>query len=423
VTTLRLRHFQAQPARGEQSRARAENPSPPPANPPQVTPPSLAPTLASNSRPHGETSLLPHAEQRIAHLFLAAPQRLPGAADGMMERVLRLAGHFPKISVAIHAEDLGGFDALLGDPMLSNRISAIAVPDGADLWTWVQDRFLLLEDEAGMPWLAGASPRGGDATSSAAARACGAAGWVAPDMPLAGGNVLAGPDTCFLGADLCREHPDAFKWRFGLEIETRRAIRVVGGRAPLPRCGPRRFEIREGDLSWREDVDRVIAFDGARQPAFHLDLFLTPAGHARDGRQRVLLGDPAWASALTGVPLPDGFPLEAFRAIDEDLRCAGYEVVRNPLPFVYFDDRVARLREWFYASANNCLVEGSGTAQARVFLPEYGFGAWPELGVTDAINAEIWQELGYDVVRGGDFLPLADSLGALNCVAKVLSRR
>jgi hypothetical protein len=193
--------------------------------------------------------------------------------------------------------------------------------------------------------------------------------------------------------------------------------------APLERRGPTRFEMTPGDLTWREDIDRSIAADGSRQPVFHIDMFMTLAGAAPDGTQRILLGDPVWASELIGLPLPDGFPVRAFDQIEFGLRLRGYEVLRNPLPFVYFDDPDAKLREWFYASANNCWVECMQPASGcRVFLPEYGFGPWAELQATDDANAAIWEGLGFEVVRGGDFLPLADQLGSLNCVSRILDR-
>jgi hypothetical protein len=150
-------------------------------------------------------------------------------------------------------------------------------------------------------------------------------------------------------------------------------------------------------------------------------MFLTVAGTAPDGRPRVLLGDPEWGSELSGIALPEGFPLEGFAAIDRSLRERGFNVLRNPLPFVYYDNPDAKLREWFYASANNCWVECEGEA-GRVFLPEYGFGAWERLKASDEVNATIWEGLGFNVIRGGDFLPLADQLGSLNCVTRILER-
>jgi hypothetical protein len=204
--------------------------------------------------------------------------------------------------------------------------------------------------------------------------------------------------------------------QFGADLESRRILILVGSASALRRRGPTRFEIRPGDLSWREAVDRSLSRSGTRQPVFHLDMFMTLAGE-----KRVLVGDPLAASRMIGLPLPPEFPLQAFEDIALDLERHGLEVIRNPLPFVYFDDPGAKLREWFYASANNAWVERYAERN-RVWLPQYGFGAWPELKVTDDANAALWRELGFDVIAAGDFLPLADQLGALNCVSKILER-
>jgi hypothetical protein len=236
-------------------------------------------------------------------------------------------------------------------------------------------------------------------------------GAIALGSPQPGGNILVDGKTCFVGADLCEP-----------AIDTGRSIEVIAC-APLERRGPVRFEIVPGDHTWRQDIDRSIASEGSRQPVFHIDMFMTLAGATPEGTQRILLGDPVWASALIGLPLPEGFPVKAFEQIEFGLRLRGYEVHRNPLPFVYFDDPEAKLREWFYASANNCWVECMGEARGcRVFLPEYGFGPWAALKTTDDANAAVWEGLGFEVVRGGDFLPLADQLGSLNCVSRILDR-
>ena len=135
---------------------------------------------------------------------------------------------------------------------------------------------------------------------------------------------------------------------------------------------------------------------------------------------------PPLAVVVEFMSEPRGDTLE--RLAEYGLRLRGYEVMRNPLPFVYFDDEDAKLREWFYASANNCWVECLGDSKGgeaggcRVFLPEYGFGPWAALKATDDANAAIWESLGFEVVRGGDFLPLADQLGSLNCVTRILAR-
>lgn len=363
--------------------------------------------------PDGARVLLPSASGRIQHVFMVATKRLPGLEQGMLERLLRLAGAFPRISLAVHERDDAAFRDLVSSLGLAN-VDVIAAPEGVALWPWPQDRVTVAHGPDGAIAVFG-SDDPGDYTAEAAGRACGARS-VALDTPQPGGNILVDGNTCFVGADLCVP-----------AIDTGRLIEVIAC-APLERRGPVRFEMAPGDLSWRQDIDRSIAADGSRQPIFHIDMFMTLAGTAPDGRQRILLGDPLWASELTGVALPEGFPVKAFDQIAFGLRLRGYEVLRNPLPFIYFDDPESKLREWFYASANNCWVEclgnraGGEKGGCRVFLPEYGFGPWPELKATDDANVAVWEGLGFEVVRGGDFLPLADQLGSLNCVSRILDR-
>ncbi len=366
-----------------------------------------------NPMPDGARALLPSASGRIRHVFMVATRRLPGLEQGMLERLLRLAGAFPRISLAVHERDDAAFRDLVASLGVAN-VDVIAAPEGAALWPWPQDRVTVARGPDGAIAVFGADDPG-DYTADAAGRACGSSS-VALDTPQPGGNILVDGGTCFVGADLGE-----------IAIDTKRAVEVIAC-APLERRGLMRFEMTPGDYSWRQDIDRSIAADGSRQPIFHIDMFMTLAGTAPDGAQRILLGDPVWASELTGVDLPEGFPVKAFQQIELGLRLRGYEVLRNPLPFVYFDDPEAKLREWFYASANNCWVEcmgnpsGEQAGGCRVFLPEYGFGSWPELKATDDANAAVWEGLGFDVVRGGDFLPLADQLGSLNCVSRILDR-
>jgi hypothetical protein len=393
AAVLKVRHF----SRGPDGNASA--------------PPCARPRYPDSHRvPEGERALLPSAGGRITHVFMVATRRLPGFEQGMLERLLRLAGGFPRISLAVHEADGPALRALADGLGLAARVDVIAAPEGAALWPWAQDRVTVVRGGDGATAVLGADDPE-DYTAYAAGRAHGISGGVALGVPQPGGNILVDGKTCFVGADLCLP-----------AIDTGRLIEVIAC-APLQRRGPTRFEMTPGDWTWREDIDRSIAADGSRQPVFHIDMFMTLAGPAPDGTPRILLGDPVWASELIGLPLPDGFPVKAFEQIEFGLRLRGYEVLRNPLPFVYFDDPEAKLREWFYASANNCWVECMQPASGcRVFLPEYGFGPWAALQATDDANAAIWEGLGFEVVRGGDFLPLADQLGSLNCVSRILDR-
>ena len=367
-------------------------------------------------------SLISSCSGHILHVLFVLTGALLVGEPCPAETLLKAAASIPRVSIVAHESGLPRVRALLRQARRSQGVALIAAPDSAALWGWAQDRCVVCRDDrSGRSVVVhGMSAEAQDAARYAVAAQPGSQR-IATGLRLEGGNILADGDVCFVGADLAEENA-AFEERFRDEVEGRRAIVPIGGDALLPRRGPARFAIHPGDLRWREAVDRSLSRSGTRQPVFHLDMFMTLAGCTGDSRCRVMIGDPLEASRLIGLPLPEGFPLRAFDEIALALERRGFEVIRNPLPFVYFDDPEARMREWFYASANNCWVERVEQGQSRVWLPQYGYGAWPELRATDEANASLWRQLGFDVIPAGDFLPLVDQLGSLNCVSKILER-
>jgi hypothetical protein len=370
-----------------------------------------APALSlprSETNNHVARSLLSSCSGRILHVLFVLTGALLLGAPCPAETLLRAAVGIPRVSIIAHRSAVARIETLLR--LTGCGAEVIAAPDSAALWGWAQDRFLVCRNDAtGAPVILHGTSREARDTADYAALARPDARCVEIDLRVEGGNILADGDICLVGADAVTN--------LGTGIESQRTIVPVGGSIALQRRGPSRFAILPGDLRWREDVDRSLSRGGTHQPVFHLDMFITFAGN-----KRVLVGDPLAASRMIRLPLPEGFPLHAFDEIAHDLQQRGLEVIRNPLPFIYFDDPAARMREWFYASANNGWVERVAHGQSRVWLPQYGFGAWSELEKTDAANAAIWRDLGFEVVPAGDFLPLADQLGALNCVSKILER-
>jgi hypothetical protein len=367
-------------------------------------------------------SLLSSCSGRIEHVLFILTGALLVGDPCPASALLRAAISIPRVSIVAHQSCLGRVDALRREVGMSEGVDVIAAPDSAALWSWAQDRCVICRDTAtGTSVIVHGTSAEAEDTARYAAAARPEARRVMTDLRLEGGNILADANVCFLGTDSVEDNA-AFPERFGAEIESRRTVMTIGGDAPLPRRGPVRFAIQPGDLRWREALDRNLSRTDTRQPVFHLDMFMTLAGRGSDGRLRVLVGDPDAASRLIGLPLPAGFPRRAFDEIALGLERRGFDVIRNPLPFVYFDDPAARMREWFYASSNNGWVEWTGQGPSRVWLPQYGFGAWPELQSTDAANAALWRALDFEVIPAGDFLPLADQLGALNCVSKILAR-
>jgi hypothetical protein len=108
------------------------------------------------------------------------------------------------------------------------------------------------------------------------------------------------------------------------------------------------------------------------------------------------------------------------------LAAAEFEVIRNPLPYTFYDewdrDDGIWVRRWYFATSNNALVEVAGDVR-QVWLPTYGYGAWEQMERTDKANAKVWADLGFTVRQLPDFHPLAQWSGAVHCVKKYLRRQ
>ena len=148
-------------------------------------------------------------------------------------------------------------------------------------------------------------------------------------------------------------------------------------------------------------------------------MFISLVGRDASGTYTVLVGDPRLAANILGTPLPDGAMQDVFDDIAEQLSLLDFNVIRNPLPLVYDDDDVARVRYWYFATSNNVIVQDS---PKTVWLPTYGHGVWSSLSATDQRNKEIWEDLGYQVNLLADFHPFAANLGAAHCISKYIAR-
>jgi hypothetical protein len=249
-----------------------------------------------------------------------------------------------------------------------------------------------------------------------------------------GGNVLIGDDFFLIGADYPANTlayiksgvlrppegvtPQAFvKQLYAEYLDKKRAIFYVGSSVPVPTEQTRQVTIN-GE-TWEETIC-AGNHAGTVQPLFHIDMFITPVGRAANGKYRLLVGDPSKAYAILREALPAHAMQPVFDNIAAQLQQVGFEVQRNPLPLVYLDDTLAKQRRWYFATANNALVQNAPTK--RVWLPTYGHGAWAELEATDKANKALWESLGFAVDMLADFHPFAENLGAVHCIKKYLAR-
>lgn len=113
---------------------------------------------------------------------------------------------------------------------------------------------------------------------------------------------------------------------------------------------------------------------------------------------------------------------DLFDKVAESFDKSKFNVIRNPLPFIYEDNTVDKIREWYYATSNNVLVQNT-ESHKQVFLPTYGHGEWEILKWTDKANHDIWSSLGYnEITMLPNFQGFAYQLGALHCIIKTLER-
>lgn len=390
-----------------------------------------------------EPRIVSSAHGALASVLLCYPAYAEGdlSLESTYADLLRLLPDSCAVTVLAHPDVADDLDRIIDRERPGNRPSVILAPRYLSFSVWAEDGYVAVTDAGREPPVTFliepfSFPRYGD--GMVADLVAGATDLHATQVPLyfQGGNVLVGDDFVLVGADyltrtletwaeygpvLPGHGPPADQARqlFTETFDPARKLHFIGLTRPLPPdlLAPRTF-LQDGD-EWTEDVG---AGAGSLQPVFHIDMFLSLAGRdPESGRYRVLVGSPAAAAEILEEPLADHALDMAFDSIARRLQRLGFDVVRNPLPRVYVDYPDERVRQWYFATSNNCLVEITGPSR-RVWLPTYGHGPWEALAATDRANREVWEGLGFEVAELGDFHPFAQNLGALHCIKKYLAR-
>ncbi len=237
------------------------------------------------------------------------------------------------------------------------------------------------------------------------------------DIGFEGGNMLFGQDHVFIGVDTVAALDDPATIA-ELVPDTCQKI-IIGCSKPVAAQMTR--PAMAGEEQWQE-IFHYHNKIGTHQPVFHIDMFLSLAGQDADGRQIILVGDPAMAAEILGTPLHPHSLADCFDEIADDLVAQDFTVIRNPLPMIYMDDIKERSRTWIYASGNNVLVQQCRDRGNIVWMAEYGHDHWPELAATDAVNRQIWENLGFAVRTIPQGQLLAENLGGLHCLTNVVER-
>lgn len=381
------------------------------------------------------------AHGSIDHLLLAYPRYVQGQLS--YERVFSdLLDQLPRsteVTIFVHPQVQDDLRRVVETTRRDSTTNLVIAPEFLNFTVWAEDPYVVVQDlDPGSEATYLVEPftfnRSGDALI--AERVAQASPLQSTQSPLyfQGGNVLIGDDFVLLGIDYLYNTLETFRTSGAVSIPagrdpfeyvtglfagtfgTDRRLLFPGTRLPVPRQqqGP----IRVDGQTWTE-VSYIGT--GDRQPIFHIDMFLSLAGRGDDGSYRVLVGSPAEADRiLDRSPSPYAMH-EIFDDVAGRLAAEGFDVVRNPLPLTYVDYPAERTREWYFATANNCLVEIDGTTQ-RVWLPTYGHGPWRDLAATDAANRRLWESLGFEVLELEDFNVFAQNLGSVHCITKYLAR-
>lgn len=365
------------------------------------------------------------ARGAIRHVALHAPAYEARCYATVYAALLDSLPQDAHVSVLLEAEAVDAARVWLeGRP----NVKAIDAPAGKSLTPWARDAMLACRDSLGAPALIAGSrlDRRDDPIAPALFAKAASLALHPVEVALEGGDVLVDADAILVGADTLARMP-------GEDAEARgEALRAALGEPD----GRRRLVIVESPFPIAPEAtsDTTLAGEGwsettgygnrphARQPIFHIDMFLTLVGKRAAGRPIVLVGDPAMAAALIGAPQRPDAGQAHFDAIAALLEREGFAVVRNPLPYLPMDEPKARRRTWFHAPTNNALVQRDDAAGDVVWLPSFGHDHSPELAVVDARMAAIWRALGFEVRFVPDCLLLAENLGGLHCLANVIDR-
>lgn len=234
-----------------------------------------------------------------------------------------------------------------------------------------------------------------------------------------GGNIIAAGNWLLIGADIVTQ-TSCDPAKLARLIDPTRQPVVLSTKTPVE---PEVTEPTDRPAPGWTHTLRWKLGQVSRQPMFHIDLFVAPAGTADDGSPRFLVGCPRQAAEIIGHPLWPHAMADQFDEIATQLTDAGADVIRNPLPLIWKDHLENRHRTWFHLPVNNVLVEDLGPGGRTVWLPGFASPAWSELAEIDNQNAAIWSMLGYSVIRIPGMMPLAENLGSLRCMAKVIARK
>ena len=265
---------------------------------------------------------------------------------------------------------------------------------------WIRDSFLAAKDLTGpvcvRAWTNGGLKHGEWIAAWKCIRT------IEPQITIEGGNCLVGPDFWLVGACSVRmtaEHfrlPNIAAGRTALSSLDHRQMYVAGYSSSDAEGGG----IGNGDAIYQAD------------PVGHIDLVLSITGIKRNGRPVLLLADPIGSGESSRLATLR----RRLAIVAERLEEHGFQVIRNPVPFLPLPGSAGRLALRPY---NNVLLEN--TPKPTVWLPTFS-DQEKHLAAIDDSNAQIWARLGFEVIPLPGWTAFADKDGGPRCMANVIER-
>lgn len=381
------------------------------------------------------------ADGKLTRIFFTIPEYAISGTNNpywnaFSDLIVKLPAH-TKLLILTHNSTKQEMANWLDQNGLTARTELGSVPDHLHFSVWAEDGYAVTRGENKTYFAEPFSfPRYADGLMAEfASNISDLENYQAP-LYFQGGNILIGDNFFFIGADYPKnslqyvgqaifQEPDEtptqlIKRLYSEYLDTSKELFYIGSKIPVP--SQKTEEITINGETWRQ-VLFMGNKEGTVQPLFHIDMFISLAGRNSDGKYQILVGDPTIAADILDFPESLKYAMtEVFDNIAFNLsKNPDFKVLRSPLPLIYADDTGSKTRYWYFATANNCLVENYSDSK-KVWLPTYGYGGWTDLAKTDNKNKEIWEGLGYTVEFLADFHPFAENLGAVHCIKKYLGR-
>ncbi|WP_413512211.1 hypothetical protein [Myroides odoratus] len=386
-------------------------------------------------------SLINSSDGKISRMLLTIPKYAFEGGENPYKKVysdlLIKLPNYTNFLILTHSSIIDSVTDWLVKLNVNERVIINSIDDDLHFSVWAEDAHAITKDNSetyfAQPF---EFPRYADSiVSKIASNVSESIIYQAP-LYFQGGNILIGDNFFLIGKDYANnslkyidkvitpQHNETKEQcitrLYNKYLDTNKKLYYIGSTIKVPQ------QETSSIIVDNEKWEQIVFFgnkEGTVQPLFHIDMFMTLVGRNDQGKYQIMVGDPKLAAEI--IDLPESLLYSMSEVLDDISKQLSeieeFEVIRNPLPLVYVDDPNEKIRVWYFATSNNCLVENTNDTKT-VWLPTYGYGNWKELSKTDEANKIIWEKLNFKVIFLEDFHPFTENLGAVHCIKKYLNR-